>query len=96
MSALVAAVSSGKASLLSSYSTSIIDAAQVAIQWGYSDAFRVMWLATIPFGVIASCIALWVPDVSPYFTQHTAVTLEKNRLGGAQEEVGEKTVSVDA
>ncbi|KAK4949977.1 hypothetical protein LTR10_011819 [Elasticomyces elasticus] len=94
--ALMAAVASGKASLLSNYSATIIKAAQVALQWGYSDAFRVMWLATIPFGVIASCIALWVPDVSPYFTQHTAVTLEKNRLGEAQQSEEEKVVSEEA
>lgn len=81
--------------MLNGYSAAVVQAAQVAIKWGYSDAFRVTWLATIPFGVLASVIALWVPDVSPYFTRHTAVALEKNRLGGPGEVDNEKAVSID-
>lgn len=46
---------------------------------GYSDAFRTPWLSTIPFGAVGSVVALLVQDVSPYFTQHTAVSLQKER-----------------
>lgn len=92
---LVAAVSNGATSVLSKYPSTVVTAAQKGLQWGYSDAFRVTWLATIPFGVLASVIALWVPDVSPYFTSHTAVTLEKNRLGGAVSPEEEKGLPVD-
>lgn len=63
------------------------------MEWGYSDAFRVTWLSTIPFGVLACAVALLVKDVSPYFTEHTAVALEKDRLGDSKKVVHEKVAS---
>lgn len=65
------------------------------MRWGYSDAFRLTWLVSIPFGVVATIIAFFVTDVTPYFTSHTAVTMEKERLGGGTDGVTEHEKSVD-
>lgn len=80
--ALVTAIGAGTTNTLTNTPASVIAAASRAIQWGYSDAFRITWLASIPFGVIACILAIFVRDPSPYFTKHTSVTLEKERLGG--------------
>ncbi|PCG96662.1 Major facilitator superfamily domain, general substrate transporter [Penicillium occitanis (nom. inval.)] len=65
---------------LTDTSVDVIDAARKAIQWGWSDAYKIVWLSTIPFGVIAFVGALFVRDPSPYLTNHVSVTLEKERL----------------
>ena len=79
---LISAITSGQSAALGRYPSNVVAAAQKGIQWGYSDGFRLAWLAAIPFGVIACVLAYFVTDVSPYFTSHIAVTLEKERLGG--------------
>lgn len=81
---LVTAIGAGTTSTLTNTPPNVIAAASRAIQWGYSDAFRITWLASIPFGVIACVLAVLVRDPSPYFTTHTSVTLEKERLGGRE------------
>ena len=87
-SALVAAIGAGTTTdTLPNTPANVIAAASRAIQWGYSDAFRITWLAWIPFGVIACVLAIFVQDPSPYFTKHTSVTLEKERLGGRTTDV---------
>ncbi|KAL2847856.1 fungal trichothecene efflux pump [Aspergillus pseudoustus] len=53
-----------------------------AYRTAWSSAFRVTWLATIPFGVVACVLAFWVRDPSPLFTSHTAVRMERETLGG--------------
>lgn len=80
--ALVTAIGAGTTDALTNTPPNVIAAASRAIQWGYSDAFRITWLASIPVGVIACVLAVFVRDPSPYFTRHTSVTLEKERLGG--------------
>ncbi|EXJ83059.1 hypothetical protein A1O1_06677 [Capronia coronata CBS 617.96] len=84
---LVTALSDQDASALSTYSQAVIDAGVQGMRWGYSDAYRITWIASIPFGIIATLIAVGVPDVSPYFTSHTAVTMEKERLDGRHQHV---------
>ncbi|KIX98467.1 uncharacterized protein Z520_05768 [Fonsecaea multimorphosa CBS 102226] len=66
----------------------VIAAARNAIRHGYSDAFKYVWYASIPFGVMACIFALFVIDPSAYFTTHVAVKLEKERLE-------RRTVTVD-
>lgn len=46
--------------------------------WAY--AFRIAFLATIPFSVIATVVAYFVADPSRYFTQHVAVHLKTNNV----------------
>ena len=79
---LVSALSSDIPAALNGIPANVIAAGAEAIKWGYSDAFRVTFLATIPFGVIATALAFFIREPSPYFTKHVAVTLEKERLGG--------------
>lgn len=76
VSALVEAITAGKTSSLGLSST-VLQPALQAYKQGWSDAFRMTWLITIPFGVVACCLAVFVADPSPYFTNHTAVHLEK-------------------
>jgi hypothetical protein len=76
--------SGSSANLTVDASTHVIDAAKKAIQWGWSDAYKIVWLSTIPFGVIAFIGATFVRDPSPYLTNHVSVTLEKERLNEKQ------------
>ena len=92
---LVTAIGAGTTNTLTGTSPQVIAKAARAIQWGYSDAFKITWLASIPFGVIACVLALFVRDPSPYFTRHTAVTLEKERLGGRETEMNKGSSSFD-
>ena len=78
--ALVAALTAGTTSTLSHTSSQIIAAASSAMKYGYADAFRITWLSTLPFGVIACTLAVFVRDPSPYFTARTAVVQEKERF----------------
>jgi hypothetical protein len=74
---LLEALLSGTTAGLKNVPTEVIQAAATAVRWGHSDAFRVTWLVSIPFGVVAFLACIVVKDPSPYFTLHTAVTLEK-------------------
>jgi len=91
-SALIGAIGQGTTDKLANTSPQVIAAASKAVQWGYSDAFKITWLASIPFGVIACVLAIFVIDPSPYFTNRTAVALEKERLGGNTNVVEDKGV----
>lgn len=44
----------------------------------YAHAFRLGFLATIPFGIIAIIAAFFVEDPSPYLTNHTAVHMVRD------------------
>lgn len=79
---LIAAMSSGNSTIIDGISTDIVMAARTAIRWGYSDAFKPTSLAYSPFGVVATALAFFVLDPSPYFTYHISDTLEKERLEG--------------
>ena len=88
-SALIAAIGQGTTDELADTSPQVIATASRAVQWGYSDAFKITWLASIPFGVIACVLAVFVIDPSPYFTNRTSVTLEKERLGRGNDTMAE-------
>lgn len=77
---LIAALSSQDPSKLAGIASHIVRASEEAIRWGYTDAFKVVWLVSIPSGVVALLFAAIVRDPSPFFTKHTAVTLEKVRV----------------
>lgn len=77
--ALVAGIVDNKAASLG-LSSADLRALLEASKYGWADAFRVTWLATIPFGVIACILAMLVTDPSPYFTNHTAISLEKDSV----------------
>ena len=56
---------------------SVIDSAVTAARYGYAYGFRITWLVSIPFGVVALVAAVMVRDPSKYFTNHVAIHLEK-------------------
>ena len=85
---LIAALSSRSAAELKVIAPGVVNAATEAMRGGYSDAFNVTWLVSIPFGVVALVTAIFVRDPSPYFTPHTAVTLEKGRLTPRRQHTG--------
>lgn len=57
----------------------VFDSCVGAARYAYAYAFRVTWLASIPFGVAALLAAIAVRDPSKYFTNHIEVHLEKKR-----------------
>lgn len=77
---LIASLLADSTAGLAGTPTAEIDAATSAMRWGWSDAYKIVWLSTIPFGVVAFAGAIFVCDPSPYLTKHVSVTLEKERL----------------
>jgi len=73
----------GQASTVPSVSSSVFAKCVEAARLGYAYGFRITWLSSIPFGVIAMACAMAVRDPSEYFTNHVEVHLEKE-IGGAQ------------
>jgi MFS family permease len=84
---LIAAIAAGTTADLANTSAQVIEVAAEAVRWGWSDAFRVTWLVSLPFGVIAFVLALFVRDPSMYFTAHTSVTLEKGTLDSGKKDI---------
>lgn len=60
----------------------VIAATSQALKDSYAHAFRLVFYATIPFGVVAIIASFWVEDASQYLTNHTAVYLERGALIG--------------
>jgi hypothetical protein len=52
-------------------------AAALAVREAYVHAYRIVFLATIPFGVVTIIGACFIRDPSEYLTNHTAVQMEK-------------------
>lgn len=61
-------------------SASIEAAALSAFRNVYGKAFRMVFFATIPFGVIAIVLACVMRDSSIYLTNHTAVHMEREGI----------------
>ena len=70
---------------LSGVSDRVFNACVTAARYGYAYGFRMTWLASIPFGVIALFCAMTVRDPSKYFTNHVEIHLNK-KVGGKYEE----------
>jgi len=60
----------GEAAKLANVPATVFDACVVAARYGYAYGFRMTWLASIPFGVLAILCAMVVRDPSKYFTNH--------------------------
>ena len=79
----IAAFSSGELEIASSIpgiTPEILSAAQSGFQYAYAYAFRIAYLATIPFGVAATIVGACVKDPSKYLTNHVAVHVQKTTL----------------
>ncbi|RDL37977.1 uncharacterized protein BP5553_05410 [Venustampulla echinocandica] len=72
----------GMAAKFPNIPTSVFSDCVTAARYGYAYGFRITWLSSIPFGLIALACAMSVRDPSKYFTNHVEVHLEKE-LGGA-------------
>lgn len=80
--ALINSISEGTASS-ANINSQALEGAMHAYKQGWSSAFRITWLATIPFGVTAFVLSFLVKNPSLYFTNHTAVRLERETFGHA-------------
>ncbi|KAI1611798.1 fungal trichothecene efflux pump [Exophiala viscosa] len=67
----------GEAATVPGVSASLFAKCVESARLGYAYGFRITWLASIPFGVIAMACAVAVRDPSKYFTNHVEVHLEK-------------------
>lgn len=70
----------------------VIAAASQAFKEAYAYAFRRVFLATIPFGVIALVLAWFVRDPSPLLNSHVAVHQEREVLSGKRTQHPGKSV----
>lgn len=73
----------GQAATVPSVSPVLFSRCIEAARLGYAYGFRITWLASIPFGVIAMLCAAAVRDPSKYFTNHVEIHLEKE-IGNAK------------
>ena len=75
----------GQAVKVPSVSSAVFADCVNAARYGYAYGFRITWLASIPFGIIATICAACVRDPSKYFTNHVEIHLNK-KVGGGYEE----------
>ncbi|KAF2103653.1 MFS general substrate transporter [Rhizodiscina lignyota] len=71
----------GQAAQFPDVPASVFNSCVTAARYGYAYAFRITWLASIAFGVIALVCAACVRDPSKYFTNHVEIHLNK-KIGG--------------
>ncbi|KAK5723303.1 hypothetical protein LTR15_005000 [Elasticomyces elasticus] len=74
----------GAAANLTDVPASVFEACIDAARLGYAYGFRMTWIASIPFGIIAILCAIAVRDCSTYFTNHVEVRLNE-KVGGKYE-----------
>jgi hypothetical protein len=75
---LISTISSGTPAQLASIPPAVLSATTNAIRWGYTDVFKVTWFVSIPFGVVAFVVSIFVIDPLPYFTNIRLSRLRKN------------------
>ena len=71
----------GQAAMAPDVSASVFSHAIEAARLGYAYDFRITWLASTPFGIIAMAFAVAVRDPSKHFTNHVDIHLQKE-IGG--------------
>lgn len=69
----------GQAAGLPGVSAEVFESCVRSARYAYAYAFRVTWLASIPFGVLALLAAIAVRDPSRHFTNHVEVRLGRKR-----------------
>ena len=62
----------------------IEEAAATAYKLAYAYAFFRVFYASIPFGILAIACAIFIKDPSQYLTNHTAVHMVKEVVGGSE------------
>lgn len=76
---LVKALAAGNVAKVAGATPAIVAAGIEASKYAWAYAFRLAYLSTIPFGVSATCVAIFVSDPSKYFTEHVAIRLETDK-----------------
>lgn len=79
----------GQAAKLPEVPAHVFGACVTAARYGYAYGFRITWLTSIPFGVIALICAILVRDPSKYFTNHVEIHLNE-KIGGKYEGHGKE------
>lgn len=74
----------GQAAKFPNLPAGVFEACVSAARYGYAYGFRITWLSSIAFGVIATLCAMCVRDPSKYFTNHVEIHLNK-KIGGKYE-----------
>ena len=80
LAAFSKALAVGKALAVPGVTPAMATAGLEASREAWAHAFRIAFLVTIPFGVIATVVAYFVADPSLYFTQHVAIHLETDKV----------------
>lgn len=60
--------------------SAVIEATGQAFKTAYADSFKIVFLATIPFGVVALCAAYFLKDASHLLNNKVAIRQEKEVL----------------
>lgn len=85
LEALFAAITAGDFSSVPGISEEIIGAVVGAVKEAYTESFRMVFYATIPFSVILLLSSILVPNMEKYLTQNVAKKLNDGRGGSAAE-----------
>jgi len=82
----------GLAAKFPSISAGVFESCVTAARYGYAYGFRMAWLASIAFGILAVICAMCVRDPSKYFTNHVEIHLNKKVGGTYQAQEKEKEI----
>lgn len=85
--ALFAGITAGNFTAVPGINTEIITAVGGAVRQTYVSSFKVVFLATIPFGVMLIIFGALTPNFEQYLTGNVA-----RRLQGNKEKTSEKSV----
>ena len=53
----------------------VLEAAAMGMRWAYADSLKWVWIATIPFGVLAIITCCFLPPTTKYMTNRVAARL---------------------
>lgn len=79
VAALLEAVTVGNISNVPGATEAVVDMVMGGIQDSYVSSFRVVFYATIPFGVLLIVFAFFVPDMEKYLSGNVARRLQSGR-----------------
>jgi Fungal trichothecene efflux pump (TRI12) len=65
----------GNSTMLGGYALNVVAAAQEAMIDSYTEAFRLVYLVSIPFGVCAVIACLFLGDIKKYMSDRVAVDI---------------------
>lgn len=78
LTALFAGITAGDFSKVPGINPEIIAAVGGAVRQSYVSSFKIVFLATIPFGVLLIVFGSLVPNMEKYLTGNVARRLQKN------------------